>query len=62
MAGWSNYPGPMEYPQNPAQGVEIYNGPHNEEQPIIDMHETTMDALYFEPEYNDDDDIEGEAF
>lgn len=31
-------------------GVEVYNGPHNEEQPIIDYMETRYDM---DPHYND---------
>jgi hypothetical protein len=42
------------------EGIEAYNGPHNEEQPIIDAIETRNDSLYFEPEYNDSDDFDDE--
>lgn len=56
MSGWPNYPGPMDYGQDkpdqfrPNMGHEAYNGPHNEEQPIIDYLETRFDQ---DPHYND---------
>lgn len=83
MSGWPNYPGPMDYGQGeqsdkaeqpeeseqfrPNMGIESFNGPHNEEQPLIDYLETRYDndpryndptdpdtAEDFEPEYDDE--------
>lgn len=38
------------------RGVQAFNEPHGEEQPIIDAMETRADYDYFEPPYDPYDD------